>query len=87
MEDNELYFKIRRLFFDEGDCIGVFYRGHIDMVQWKRVATEYMETEYEVKSNLLEFRKGWYKVLPNRTMKLMDKPVKGSFPVMECVYA
>jgi len=86
MDDNELYFKIERLYFDESDCTGIFYRGHVDMEQWKRVATDYMKTEYEIESDLLEFRKGWYKVLPNRTMVLLDRPVRGSFPAMECVY-
>jgi hypothetical protein len=56
------------------------------MEQWKRVATDYMKAEYEIETGL-EFRKGWYKVLPNRTMALLDRPVKGSFPAMECVYA
>lgn len=86
LEDKKIYFKIERLFFDESDCIGIFYRGHIDMEQWKRVATDYMKTEYEIESGL-EFRKGWYKVLPNRKMKLISRQVKGSFPAMECIYA
>jgi hypothetical protein len=86
MDDKELYFKIERLFFCESNCIGIFYRGHLDMEQWKRVATDYMKAEYEIETGL-EFRKGWYKVLPNRTMALLDRPVKGSFPAMECVYA
>jgi len=84
-DDEELYFKIRRLWLDE-NCIGIFCRGHADMEQWKRVAKNFMKVEYGIESDYLEFRKGWYKVLPNRKMALLDRRVRGSFPAMECVY-
>lgn len=85
--DKELYHKIEPLFFDEYGFIGFFFRGHVDNEQWRRVATDYLKTEYEVEaSKYTTFKKGWYKVLPNRTMKLMNTQVKGSFAAMECIH-
>lgn len=64
-----------------------FYRGHVDEEQWKRVATDYLKTEYEIEaSKYTTFKKGWYKVLPNKIMVLLNKRVKGSFPTMECIH-
>jgi hypothetical protein len=83
---DDIYFKIEPLNFGDCGVIGFFYRGHIDMEQWKGVATEYLKNEYESEvSKYTSFRKGWYKVLPNRRMVLLTKHVSGSFPVMECV--
>jgi len=87
MTDEDLYYEIRPLFFDENDFTGFFYRGHVSEEQWERVATEYLKNEYEITaSKYTTFRKGWYKILPNRKMKLLDRQVRGSFPAMECIH-
>jgi len=87
MNDNELYHEIRPLFFDENDFTGFFFRGHVDMEQWRKVATEYLKNEYEIEaSRYTTFKKGWYKILPNRTMKLLNGQVRGSFAAMECIH-
>lgn len=87
MTDKELYHKIEPLFFDDCGCTGFFYRGHVDEEQWKRVATDYLKKEYEIEvSKYTTFKKDWYKVLPNRIMIMVDKQVRGSFPVMKCIH-
>lgn len=91
MNDKELYREIEFLHFnDDCDCCGCYYKGHINMEQFKRVAKDFMlrECEKEQSDNLISFKKGYYKVLPNGTMRLFkDKDkVRGSFPVMECIY-
>jgi hypothetical protein len=85
--DEELYHKISLLNFKDDDAAGFFYKGHVDIVQWERVAKEYMEKEYGIKpSKYTDFRKGWYKVIPNGMMLFLYNKCKGSFPVMECIY-
>jgi len=87
LTDTELYHKIEPLFFDDSGFTGFFFRGHVDIEQWQRVATDYLKTEYEIDaSKYTTFRKGWYKVLPNGTMILLNKCVRGSFQAMECLH-
>jgi len=87
LTDTELYQKIKPLFFEDYGFIGFFYRGHVDLEQWRRVATDYLKNEYEIDaSKYTTFRKGWYKVLPNGTMILLNKCVRGSFQAMECLH-
>lgn len=85
--DVEIYHKIEPLHFEDNVFMGFFYKGHIEEEQWERVAREYLRHEYEIEpSKYTSFKKGWYKVLPNRIMMLFNKQVKGSFAVMECLH-
>ena len=87
LTDTELYQKIEPLFFEDYGFIGFFYRGHVDLEQWRRVATDYLKNEYEIDaSKYTTFQKGWYKVLPNGTMVLLSKCVRDSFQAMECLH-
>ena len=89
MEDEELYRKIEFLHFDDDcDCCGCYYKGHVDIVSFKRVAKDFMlkECGKEQPDNLISFKKGYYKVLPSGILHLSENKVRGSYPVMECIY-
>lgn len=88
MKDEEIYHKIEFLHFDENDFTGCYFKGHIELDQWKRIASDFLKTEcdIEVSEIYTSFKKGWYKVLPDGHLKLFINKVRGSYPVMECIH-
>lgn len=93
MTDEEIYNKIDMLHYED-DCgvYGVYMKGHCDLEQWKRVAADWLKTECEAecKEEYKEFKKGYFKAVPQPKGKAIwyfsEQPMRGATPAMKMEY-
>jgi hypothetical protein len=91
LTDLEIYHKTMFLSNDD-EMLGCYFKGHCDIEQWRRVATDYLKTECgwePVPEEYQSVKKGYYKVVPyadGLIYHFSDEKMRGSFSVMEMQY-